>query len=80
MGRGLASGLEMASGLGIAFWLLLGGRPAASPRVESSPAPTYYESGAYHEPRIYELRTYERLTYDSTGAAPYVEEDLPPPK
>jgi len=54
--------------------------PPPPPRVESYPAPTYYESGAYHEPRIYERRTYERRTYESTGAAPYVEEDLPPPK
>jgi hypothetical protein len=54
--------------------------PPLPPRVEYYPAPTYYEFGAYHEPRVYERRTYERRTYESSGAAPYVEEDLPPAK
>jgi hypothetical protein len=54
--------------------------PPSPPRVDYYPAPTYYEPGAYYEPRVYERRTYERRTYESTGAAPYVEEALPPVK
>ena len=54
--------------------------PPSPPRVDYYPAPTYYEPGAYYEPRVYERRTYERRTFESTGAAPYVEEPLPPVK
>jgi hypothetical protein len=54
--------------------------PPPPPRVEYYPAPTYYESGAYYAPRVYERQTYERRTYESTGSAPYGEEALPPLK